>query len=133
MTHENEPPEPRFLSLKEVLLIHQNQIDLYGGSAGLRDEGALDSALEAPRWDFYYKQADAIGVAAAYFYHLIQAHAFVDGNKRVGTAAALVFLDLAGMWLEIPDDELEQLALNVAQSLLSKDELAEALRRFRSQ
>src|ERR1035438_2859839 len=130
MTDDDDQSEPRFLSLKEVLLIHQDQISLYGGSAGLRDEGALDSALEAPRWDFYYKQADEIDVAAAYFYHLIQAHAFVDGNKRVGTVAALVFLNLAGIWLEIPDDELERLALEVAQSLLNKEQLAEALRRF---
>jgi death-on-curing protein len=125
--------EPRFLSEKEVLLIHQNQIDLYGGSSGIRDAGMLESALEAPRFDFYYKQADAIELVAAYFSHLIQNHAFIDGNKRVGTASALVFLDLAGIWLEIPDDELERLALDIAQGSLTKEQVAAALRSFHPQ
>ena len=133
MAENNDVLEPTFLSLKEVLCLHQAQIDLFGGSTGLRDEGALDSALEAPRWDFYYKQADEIDVAAAYCYHLIQAHAFVDGNKRVGIATALTFLDMAEIWLEIPDGELEQIGLDVAQGLLNKEQLAETLRRFRAQ
>jgi len=122
--------EPKFLTLDEVKFIHQNQIELYGGSLGVRDESVLMSALEAPRWAYQYGQTDWVELAAIYFYHLMMNHAFTDGNKRVGTAAALVFLDLNGYWIEMPDEELEELALQVAASKLPKEEIASRLRPY---
>jgi len=122
--------DPIFLTLEEVLLIHQDQISRYGGSAGIRDEDVLLSAIEAPRWAFQYGEADLVAIAATYLYHLMMNHAFIDGNKRVGTTAALVFLDLNGHWLEMPDDELEAMALQVAQGQLDKDEIGYRLRPY---
>ena len=122
--------EPNFLTLDEIKLIHENQIQLYGGSLGIRDEPALISALEAPRWAYQYGQTDWIELAAVYFYHLMMNHGFTDGNKRVGTVAAILFLDLHGYWLEMPDGELEQLALQVAAGELEREEIASRLRPY---
>jgi death-on-curing protein len=122
--------EPTFLTLDEIKLIHENQIQLYGGSLGIRDEPALISALEAPRWAYQYGQTDWIELAAIYFYHLMMNHGFIDGNKRVGTVAAILFLDIHGQWLEMPDGELEQLALQVAAGELEREEIAARLRPY---
>ena len=122
--------EPTFLTLDEIKLIHENQIQLYGGSLGIRDEPALISALEAPRWAHQYGQTDGVELAAIYFYHLMMNHGFLDGNKRVGTVAAILFLDIHGYWLEMPDGELEQLALQVAASELEREEIAARLRPY---
>jgi len=122
--------EPVFLTLEEIKLIHENQIQLYGGSLGIRDESALLSALEAPRWAYQYGQSDWVELAAIYFYHLMMNHGFTDGNKRVGTVAALLFLDIHGYWLDMPDGELEQLALQVAAGELEREEIAPRLRPY---
>jgi len=122
--------EPTFLTLDEIKLIHENQIQLYGGSLGIRDEPALISALEAPRWAYQYGQTDWIELAAIYFYHLMMNHGFIDGNKRVGTVAAILFLDIHGQWLEMPDGKLEQLALQVAAGELEREEIAARLRPY---
>lgn len=122
--------EPNFLTLDEIKLIHENQIQLYGGSLGIRDEPAVISALEAPRWAYQYGQTDWVELAAVYFYHLMMNHGFTDGNKRVGTVAAILFLDIHGYWLEMPDGELEQLALQVAAGQLEKEEIAPRLRPY---
>ena len=122
--------EPTFLTLDEIKLIHENQIQLYGGSLGIRDEPALISALEAPRWAHQYGQTDWVELAAIYFYHLMVNHGFIDGNKRVGTVAAILFLDIHGQWLEMPDGELEQLALQVAAGELERAEIAARLRPY---
>lgn len=73
-----------FFSKEEVLELHRLNIERFGGSHGLRDEGAFESALGAAENRFYYEEADVVGCAAAYGFHLCQAHAFVDGNKRIG-------------------------------------------------
>jgi death-on-curing protein len=122
--------EPVFLTLEEIKLIHENQIQLYGGSLGIRDESALLSALEAPRWAYQYGQTDWLELAAIYFYHLMMNHGFTDGNKRVGTVAAILFLDIHGYWLDMPDGELEQLALQVAAGELEREEIAPRLRPY---
>ncbi|MBX3110296.1 MAG: type II toxin-antitoxin system death-on-curing family toxin [Fimbriimonadaceae bacterium] len=122
--------DPVFLTLDEIKFIHENQIQLYGGSLGIRDEPALLSALEAPRWAYQHGQTDWIELAAIYFYHLMMNHGFTDGNKRVGTVAAILFLDLHGYWLEMPDEELEQLALQVAAGELEREEIAPRLRPY---
>jgi death on curing protein len=125
---------PRFLSRDEVLLIHADQIARYGGSAGVRDEGLLISALAQPEAVFgdQYLHPSIAAQAAAYLFHLVKNHPFIDGNKRVGTATALVFLEINGYELDPALDEfqagsqqtaLEAVVVRVASSEMSKDEL----------
>lgn len=91
--------QPEFLRIEDVLRIHQDQIEHYGGSPELRDSSLLASAVETPRasFDGRFLHGDLFEIAAAYLFHLVQNHPFVDGNKRTGTAAALVFLDFHGI------------------------------------
>lgn len=113
---------PRFLTLAEVLLIHQDQIRRYGGRYGSLDLRLLDSALvqpEAGSADAYFHR-DLFEMAGAYAYHICQNHPFVDGNKRTALAAALVFLDLNGITLAERDDDLYHLMLGVAEGKASK-------------
>jgi death-on-curing protein len=86
--------EPVFLTLDEVLEIHTQQIELYGGSHGLRDPGALESAVAMPQSTFggEYLHASIHMMAAAYLFHITQNHPFIDGNKRAGANAAITFL-----------------------------------------
>ncbi len=87
---------PTFLTLGEVLEIHRDQIGRYGGAAGIRDLGLLQSALSQPRATFggEFLHGDLAEMAAAYLFHLVCDHPFVDGNKRVGLVSAIVFLRL---------------------------------------
>ncbi len=122
--------KPVFLTLDEVLALHADQIARYGGRPGLRDLGLLESALAMPRATFgrVYLHPSLPEMAAAYLFHLAGNHPFVDGNKRVGLAAAIAFLDLNGLWLEADPDELAELVLRTARGEASKAELAEFIR-----
>ena len=82
----------------------------------------------APENRFYYEQADAIGCAAAYAYHLTKAHAFVDGNKRVAAVVAETFLTVNGIELSAGDDELFKLYMGIADGSVSRDEVENSLR-----
>jgi death-on-curing protein len=118
--------EPTFLTIEDVAAIHLNQIDLYGGSAGVRDRGVLESALAQPQATYagQFLHADLFDMAAAYLFHVVQNHPCIDGNKRAGTVAALVFLDINGIQVNAEQDELVDLVLAVAQGKLSKDAIA---------
>src|SRR5260370_2501724 len=88
---EKPPPSCRNSLMKfpdklDVLAVHARLIAETGGSTGIRDEGSLESALAAAENRFNYEEADLVKCAAAYAYHLTQAHAFVDGNKRLRAA-----------------------------------------------
>jgi death-on-curing protein len=87
---------PAFLSLDEVIEIHRDMIERYGGSTGIRDMGLLQSAVAMPQASFgsEFLHADLFEMAAAYLFRIVQNHPFIDGNKRVGTATAMVFLEL---------------------------------------
>ena len=84
--------EVRFYTLEAVLALHQLNIERFGGSPGIRDQGALESALNAPIDRAYYEEADAVKCAAAYGFNLCQAHAFADGNKRIAAVTCEGFL-----------------------------------------
>lgn len=122
--------DPEFLRVDDVLQIHQDQIERYGGSPHLRDPGLLTSAVDAPRamFDGKYLHGDLFEMAAAYLFHIVQNHPFVDGNKRTGTAAALVFLDLNGIDMAIDNDTLADHVLAVAQGRDDKKAVAAFLR-----
>ena len=123
---------PRFLSLSEIILILQDQIKRYGGAYGVRDLSLLSSALAMPEatYEGQYLHKDLFEQAAAYAFHICQNHPFVDGNKRVGLAAALVYLDLNGIELEDPNEELYELMMNVAKGRTKKEEIAEVFRKL---
>ncbi len=122
--------QPDFLELAEVLYIHADQIERYGGDASIREAGLLESALAMPRATFggEFLHRDLFEMAAAYLFHIVQNHPFVDGNKRTGTATALVFLEMNGVALEADEDTLVALVLDVAQGRADKARVAEFFR-----
>src|SRR5215472_16085621 len=91
-----------YLTLAEVLAIHADQIERYGGSPGVRDLGLLESALFRPQTGYY---ADLIEQSAALWESLAQNHPFIDGNKRTGFAAAYTFLSINGARLTAGPEE----------------------------
>jgi death-on-curing protein len=91
----------QFLSLDEVIAIHERLIDKFGGAPGLRDKGLLESALFRPQTGYY---EDLAQMAAALFESMISNHAFVDGNKRVAFFSCDVFLRLNGWKLQLDVD-----------------------------
>lgn len=115
----------RFLTTTQVERLHVEVIRQFGGSMGLRDRGLFESACEMPRATFgeQFLHPTLAAMAAAYLFHLRSNHPFVDGNKRVGLGAALVFIDVNGHRLHASDDELERLTLGVAGGTVSKDEV----------
>jgi death-on-curing protein len=119
--------EPVFLSLDEVLEIHSQQIERYGGSAGIRDTAGLESAVATPQATFggEFLHTSIPAMAAAYLFHLCQNHAFIDGNKRVGANAAITFLLLNNWEPAFGEEELVELVLSVASGSLSKPRLIE--------
>lgn len=122
--------EPLFLTLAEVLAIHADQVTRYGGSSGVRDRGLLLSALAMPKATFsgQYLHEDLAAMAAAYLYHIVQNHPFVDGNKRTGTVAAIVFLALNGLEIEADEDAFGDLVIAVASGQADKASVAAFLR-----
>ena len=119
-----------FLTLDDIIESHQNQIDTYGGSHGIRDIGLLESAIAQPEASFggQYLHADIFEMAAAYIYHLVMNHPFVDGNKRVGLEAALIFLEINNENLKASDQELVDLVLKTTVGQVGKREIAEFFR-----
>src|SRR6266850_3639044 len=117
--------EPVFLSLDEVLEIHERQIERYGGSSGLRDAAGLESAVATPQATFggEFLHASIPAMAAAYLFHLCQNHAFIDGNKRVGANAAITFLLMNNLEPTFDEEELAGLVLSVASGGLDKQGL----------
>jgi death-on-curing protein len=122
---------PVFLSLAEVLEIHRDQLERYGGDAGIRDLGLLQSALAMPAAGFggRYLHDDLFEMAAAYLFHISQNHPFVDGNKRTGAVAALVFLSLNDIEIDVDEEILEKMVLSVAERKTDKAAVAEFFRR----
>jgi death-on-curing protein len=118
----------KFPDKLDVLTAHARLIAETGGSIGLRDEGLLESALAAAENRRSYEAADLVTCAATYAYHLTQAHAFIDGNKRVAAAVTETFLESNGSQLAMTDAELVQLFLDIAAGLLSRDEVERLFR-----
>jgi death on curing protein len=119
-------PTPSFPSRDEVLLLHTDQIATFGGTAGVRDQGLLDSALAQPQATFGGEllHPTLAAQAAAYLYHLSRNHPFIDGNKRTAFAVMDSFVGANGYRLTLTDDEAYELTMKVAQGQLGKAELA---------
>ena len=119
----------KYLKIEQILDLHRIVITKSGGSAGLRDRGGLESAVAQPMMTF-----DGIDLyptlatkAAALGYSLIQNHPFIDGNKRIGHAAVEAMLIINGYEISCDVDEQEQVVLEVASGVKSREELAEWL------
>lgn len=119
-------PTPNFLTKNTVLNIHARQIEIFGGTPGVRDEGLLESALAQPQATFggellHPKISEQ---AAAYLYHIAMNHPFIDGNKRTAFAATDTFLRLNGCTLNLTDDRAYDLVMRVARGSMTKEELS---------
>jgi death-on-curing protein len=122
--------ESVWLEIDDVLLAQRVAIDLFGGLHGIRDQSALESALAQPQagsGDQLFHET-VFEQAAAYAYHIIRNHPFIDGNKRAGLAAARIFLGLNGWFLAEAVPDSEQIILGVADGSVSKPVLAEFFR-----
>ncbi|MBD2519071.1 type II toxin-antitoxin system death-on-curing family toxin [Nostoc sp. FACHB-973] len=117
---------PKFLTISQVLHIHQRQIQKFGGTSGVRDEGLLDSALAQPQATFGGELLHrTIGEqAAAYLYHLAMNHPFIDGNKRTAFAIMNTFITLNGYSLNLSQEQAYNLVIQVVQREISKEELS---------
>jgi death-on-curing protein len=116
----------RFLSTEEVLAIHRDQTQRYGGSPLIRDRQLLNSALAQPSATFEgrYLNSGPFEMAAAYLFHVTMNHPFIDGNKRTGLAAALIFLYYNGIELAVDENALAQMVWAVARGEMNKKEVS---------
>jgi death on curing protein len=116
---------PKFLSLDEVLELHDDQISSFGGTPGVREEGLLESAFAQPQATFggEYLHPIIAAQAAAYLYHIAMNHPFIDGNKRTAFAVTDTFLRLNGFHLNLTDDRAYDLVMQVARGMMTKAEL----------
>ena len=89
--------EPVWVFREVVLMLHEQSLAQFGGSAGVRDEGLLDSALGRPQHRFAYGKPTLFDLAASYAFGLVKNHPFIDGNKRTGFIVAVTFLELNGL------------------------------------
>jgi death-on-curing protein len=124
--------DPLFLDVDDVLEMHAAQLELHGGSAGLRDRGLLESAVAQPQTSFggEHVHEGLFAMAAAYLFHIVSNHAFVDGNKRTGLLAALVFLDVNGIGIDHPSDDLYDLTMGIVEGRIDKGTIAAELERI---
>lgn len=120
---------PNFLSKDLVLKIHHRQVEKFGGTTGVRDEGLLESALSQPQATFSgeYLHRTIYEQAAAYLYHIAKNHPFIDGNKRTAFAVMDTFLRINGYILITNDEETYILVLKVAEGKIDKKEIAQYL------
>ncbi len=119
-----------FLQLDEALEIHRDQVARYGGRAGLRDMRLLEAALGVPQAGFgdHYYHADLLEMAAAYLFHIVRNHPFLDGNKRTGAVAALLLLEMNGVEVRLSNEALVRTVVAVAEGKIGKSGVAEFLR-----
>jgi len=122
--------EPVWLPRIVVDAMHADQIREHGGLPGLRDEGALESALARPRHQWHYGRTHELAdLAAAYGFALSANHPYLDGNTRVALLAMLTFLDLNGCGFEADDEDVLVTILTLADGRMTEAELATWIRR----
>lgn len=116
--------EPLFLDVDDVIELHGSQLAVHGGSA--------ESAVAQPEASFagQYVHDGLFAMAAAYLFHLVCNHPFVDGNKRMGLLSALVFLDVNGISIDRPSEALYELTMGVAEGRVAKPAVVAELERI---
>jgi death on curing protein len=124
--------EIRFVSLDDVLALHEMQIERYGGASGIRDSGLLESAVGQPQASFggEFVHHGLFEMAAAYAFHIAENQSFIDGNKRTALAAALVFLDWHEIEVNEPGEEFYQAMIQLAERKVDKAGLAKLFERL---
>ena len=128
----SKPLNPEFLTVEQVLMLHQRQLERFGGGAGLRDQGLLESAVAQPQASFGGELAHdgLFAMAAAYLFHIVSNHPFVDGNKRVGLLAAMTFLHINGIRILHGSEALYALTIGVAEGRIDKAAVTAELERI---
>jgi death-on-curing protein len=122
--------EPKFLTIAEILYLHDESLARFGGSAGIRERGLVDSASGAAQNTFWYGRGGLFDIAAAYAFHIAESQAFVDGNKRTAVATAVMFLRKNGMRFPEDDGSVYTAMIEVANKRMDKPGLAATLRRL---
>lgn len=120
--------EPRWLTRGQLEAIHQEQLREHGGSAGVRDEGLLQSAMNRARNKCAYGETDLAVMAAAYAFGIAKNHAFVDGNKRTAFQAMYLFLGLNGHDLDAAEPEVVEIMNRLAAGKLTESACADWVR-----
>ncbi len=121
--------EPLFLSLEQVMRLHRRSLAEHGGIDGVRDPGAVESALASAQNTWLYGGGDVHDIAAAYAFHLAESQAFLDGNKRTAMASAVIFLVVNGCSDRADDDLLYDALIAIATRRMDKAGLAAVLRK----
>lgn len=117
--------EPEWVAYDVVLAIHEAQLAEHGGSAGIRDNGLLESALMRPQNVYAYSEAVSLyDLAAAYAVGLAKNHAFVDGNKRTAWLTCAVFLEVNGIPVIASQEAVVSMMLGVAEGSIREEQLS---------
>jgi death-on-curing protein len=120
--------EPKWLTTAMIVAIHDEQLAIHGGSAGLRDAAMLESALDRPRNKWAYDGAELPELAAAYAYGMARNHPFVDGNKRTSLLALYTFLGVNGIDFIVAEEMAAAMILSLAAGEVSEESLARWIR-----
>ncbi len=112
--------EPLWILERVVLAVHDQLLAAHGGATGLRDAGALESALARPRQHYAYSSPDLIELTALYTAGLVRNHPFIDGNKRTGFAIGIVFVELNGFDFKASEEDATQAVLALAAGTLDE-------------
>jgi death-on-curing protein len=120
--------KPVFLSVAQVERIHARQIARYGGTPGVRDRGGMESTIFQPQNIHFYAGDDLHEIAAGYAFHIAEAQAFLDGNKRTAIGAALAFLELNNVQVSTATAELYAAMIAIAEKRMTQNDLATLLR-----
>jgi death-on-curing protein len=123
-----QPTAPKWVTYDQIIAIHARQLRRFGGAAGLRDEGMLQSALERPVNKYQYERAELPALAAAYAYGLAKNQAFVDGNKRAAFMAMMVFLRRNGVMFAPQPAHATAIILSLAAGEVSEESLTRWIR-----
>jgi death-on-curing protein len=120
--------EPIWLDVEIVIDLHAEQLALFGGPDGIRDQGMLESALGRPINKFTYGENDLAALAAAYAFGIARNHPFVDGNKRAAFGALIVFLGLNDVDFLVPPESATAMILSLAAGEVSEEGLTRWIR-----
>lgn len=120
--------EPIWLEVEILIDLHAEQLALFGGPDGIRDQGMLESALGRPINKFTYGETDLAALAAAYVFGIARNHAFVDGNKRAAFGALIVFLGLNDIDFLVPPESATAMILAVAAGEVAEEGLTRWIR-----
>jgi death-on-curing protein len=120
--------EPEWLTVEIVVDVHSEQLALFGGPDGIRDQGLLESAIARAQNKFAYGETDLAALAAAYVFGIARNHAFVDGNKRAAFGALIVFLGLNDIDFLVRPEDATAMILSVAAGEVNEDGLTRWIR-----